>query len=187
MTTYLPDNTARLKVSYQGPRGQHTILFRSNNIDDAFITEAHTLIQAIANQGLFWDQTSFTGAQAAAQGSNVFIPVAWTAITIPADAPGAGNPTENDAYGMGLSINGRTLGGHRVRYFLFNVHVLQDRDSRITNAESAQVTAIVQAFTNFAGAAEPLIGIDRTGIAAIYGFADVNINKRIARRARRLG
>ena len=190
MTAYNPWNTPRLKVHAQGSRGSHYMLFRSMTLDSTFIGLVHTTINALADANIFWQGTSFDVAQTALIDSNVFVPVAdWIPIHIPHGGElSLGPPTEADPYGFRVSVNGRSVAGHRVRYFLFNTAFRNDRDGRLNESEVANVADVIDAFNPLLlSGGGTLCAIDQRPVVVLYPFLDTNVNRSIQRKARRLG
>jgi hypothetical protein len=180
MADYVPFNTKRLKVLQTGPRGTHHLIFRFPQVQ----SEATMLSQARAVcssfNGLLLDGTSFESAEVANEGSEVFVPVGWGAPIVTATGAGV---TANDEYGRYVNFVGRSTGGSRVAYYLFNVtRATGTANNRLTAAENANITTILNAFTTDA---VNLIAIDQNPFF-LKSYANTGINDAVAKKSRSL-
>lgn len=180
MADYVASNTPRLKVTQTGPRGTHKMTFRvvpGTSVADA-ISAVQPVIEAmfpILLNGVTW-----ASAEYAAEGSDVFLPTTFAPIP-------QGGATENvdNSYPYGQYVNfiGRSTGGSRVAFYLFNVtKATMTANNRLTAAEAASLTNIL---TVFAANADVLCGIDQNPFV-LKAYANTGINDDVAKKARAL-
>jgi hypothetical protein len=180
MADYAASNTKRLKVLQTGPRGTHHMIFRFPEVQSeaTMISQARTVTSAMTL--LCLNDTSFESAEVAHEGSEVYLPVVWGAPQIAT----FGEVTSiNDEYGRYVNFVGRSTGGSRVAFYLFNVHKLTGTaNNRLTAAENAAVgtirAALQDAGTNF-------VGIDQNPFV-LKSYANTGINGQVAKKARAL-
>jgi hypothetical protein len=180
MADYLSFNTPRLKVLQTGPRGTHHMIFRFG----LATSEANMITQsrAVCDQmkDLCLDGTAFESAELAAEGSEVFLPIAWGSPMVAATGAGV---TAQDEYGRYVNFVGRSTAGSRVAYYLFNVKKdTGTANNRLTIAENAQVGNILDAIRDDA---INLVAIDQNAFV-MKSYANTGINDAVAKKSRAL-
>lgn len=180
MADYLATNTPRLKVLYTGPRGTHHMIFRfapATSIAN-MVSQTRTIIGEL--KGFTLETTSFESAEHAAEGSEVFLPVDWGAAILSNSATAV---TANDEYGRYVNFVGRSTGGSRVAFYLFNVYRnTGTANNRLTNAENA---AVGPALATFAGSGINLVAIDQNPVV-MKSYCNTGINDAVAKKSRAL-
>lgn len=180
MADYIASNTKRLKVLQTGPRGTHHTIFRFPEVQSeaTMITQARAVCTAF--RMLCLDGTSYESAEVAHEGSEVFVPVAWGAAIVAA----AGIPvTLNDEYGRYVNFVGRSTGGSRVAFYLFNAQDnTRSANNRLTSAENAQVGNIIAALT---AGGNNFVAIDQNPFF-MKSYANTGINDAVAKKSRSL-
>lgn len=180
MADYTASNTKRLKVRQTGPRGTHHMVFRFPQVQSevTMISQARAICTAFSP--LCLDDASFESAEVASEGSEVFVPVAWGAAIISA----TGVPvTNNDEYGRYVNFVGRSTGGSRVAYYLFNVKdQTRSANNRLTSAENAHVGNVL---TAIATTGVNLVAIDQNPFF-MKSYANTGINDAVAKKSRAL-
>jgi hypothetical protein len=134
---YVPSNTKRYFLDYEGLMGHRTMQFRTNDAtsDATAVTEISEFITAI--RGIIYSSVSFTGLRVALKGSNVSNPVAgWTPIL--GSAVGTQGGADFPRY---FSYVGRSTDGARVRLSVYGSNVIIDPDYRYSTAENATMAA----------------------------------------------
>lgn len=180
MSDYAASNTKRLKVLQTGPRGTHHMSFRFPQVESAANMISQARVVCTAFNGLLLDGTSFESAEVASEGSEVFLPVDWGTPIVTATGAGV---TANDEYGRYVNFVGRSLGGSRVAYYLFNVtRATGTANNRLTNAENANVGTILAAF---AASGNNFLAIDQNPYV-LKSYANTGINDAVAKKARAL-
>ena len=180
MADYTASNTPRLKVLQTGPRGTHHMVFRFGPATSQvnMISQARAITGAML--GLCVDGTSFESAEVAAEGSEVFVPVAWGAVQTAASGQGV---TAQDEYGRYVNFVGRSTGGSRVAYYLFNVsYQTGTANNRLTAAEKAAVATVL---TAIATDGINLVAIDQNPFF-MKSYANTGINDAVAKKSRAL-
>ncbi len=180
MADYLSTNTPRLRVTQTGPRGTHKMTFRvASGSDSAAALTAVTPILELMFP-LMLNHTAWASAEFAAEGSDVFLPVAFTPLAAPENTENVDN---SYPYGQYVNFVGRTGSGSRVAYYLFNVtRATMTANNRLTTAEHASLAALLAAF---AANVPPLVGIDQNGYV-LKAYANTGINDQVAKKARSL-
>jgi hypothetical protein len=180
MADYVASNTKRLKVLQTGQRGTHHMTFRFPEVQSeaTMITQARAVCTAMAAFCIM--QTSFESAEVAHEGSEVFLPVVWGD---PITVAGTGVAGNNEEYGRYVNFVGRSTGGSRVAFYLFNVpQSTGTKNNRLTGAEDANVTAVIAALqaagTNF-------VAIDQNPFV-MKSYANTGINDAVAKKSRAL-
>lgn len=133
-----PDSTARLKVHYAvcGYRHTHQVRFKSPNTVDDAISAFNGLIAIIG--GSFFS-SEIVKLEVAADGSNIFNPVADEALA----GWGSGSGTPKDTANM-LNFIGRSLDGRKARADLFGCTITSaGGDYRDSGGESSSVNDAV--------------------------------------------
>lgn len=180
MADYVPSNTKRIKVLQTGPRGSHHMTFRFPEIQSEATMLSQTRAATLAMLGLCFDGTSWVSAEVAHEGSEVFLPIAWGAAQTAAG--GAGLTTQSE-YGRYVNFVGRSLGGSRVAYYLFNVvDATGTPNNRLTNAENPNVGLVI---ATLAGAGINIVAIDQNE-TVLKGYANTGINDAVAKKSRSL-
>lgn len=180
MADYVASNTKRLKVLYTGPRGSHHMVFRFPEVQSE-VTMIGQARAVCASFGAFTlEGTQFESAEVAHEGSEVFLPVTWGA---PVPSTSATGVTAQDEYGRYLNIIGRTTGGSRVAFYLFNAHKgIATANNRLTSAENPNLTTIFDAFTT---EGINMVGIDQNPFV-LKSYANTGINDAVAKKSRAL-
>lgn len=177
MADYLSTNTPRIKVLQTGPRGTHHMMFRYFPTVDlaTAVTEVHSICTIL--NGMCWSGTAMPTAEAAVEGSDVFLPIDWTAITV-----ASSNDVNNvHPYGEYANFMGRTLAGSRVAFYLFNViFSARTANNRCTAAEWSPIGDVIAALN---ASSAILCGIDQQPFV-MKGYANTGINKDVAKKSR---
>lgn len=180
MADYVASNTPRLKVLQTGPRGTHHMIFRFGLATSVvnMVDQARSVVTAMA--GMCLDTTSFVSAELAEEGSEVFLPVTWgSAIS----ATSGGAADNGDEYGRYVNFVGRSTGGSRCAFYLFNVfRNTGTPNNRLTNAENANVGNVL---TAIATDAINLCAIDQNPVI-MKAYANTGINDAVAKKSRSL-
>ena len=180
MADYAASNTKRIKVLQTGPRGTHHMVFRFPEVQDEATMIAQTRAATLAMLGMCLDGTTWASAEVAHEGSEVFLPVVWGAPQVAASGAGVDG---FDEYGRYCNFVGRSLGGSRVAYYLFNcIRQTGTANNRLTPAENANVSLIN---ATLAGAGINIIAIDQN-VTVMKGYANTGINDAVAKKARSL-
>lgn len=142
----LPENnTSRLFVDYTSGAYEHTLQLRfptGVSAADATVT-AQDICTALAP--FMNSNDSFIRARWSAAGSNIALPTGW----VPVVGTSVGAAHAEDPESAFVSVNGRTLGGRRVRWEFFSVIKVSTNwpdDNRYGPGESANADDIVDAF-----------------------------------------
>lgn len=165
----LPDSsTNRLFVDYTDGINNHTLMFRYPlsgtlagvmGVADDVLSAVSPLIHLI----------TITSARAAAAGSEISLPVAWTGLGTygATSVPGSRAPAQ-------ISFVGRSSDGRRARWFIFPYRAAIPDDFRLSTSENADVLATYNALVAGAAAGDlATIG----GLApTILPYANVNYN-----------
>jgi hypothetical protein len=178
MADYVSSNTDRYRLLQTGPRGSHFMQFRvvPGTTEIGAITAITPIIEAMIPFML--DGSSWASCEKALEGSDVFLPVPWT----PINATAGPNPLSNlQIYGAYINFVGRSTGGSRVAFYLFNVHMAyMTANNRLTGAENANVTAVLDAFAANSG---DLAAIDQNTYV-MKAYANTGINDKVAKKSR---
>lgn len=180
MADYLETNTARIRVTQTGPRGTHKMIFRVDPASTLLLAsdEAHAICTAIL--ALLLSGTGYPSAEAAAEGSDVFLPIDWEPITHVTGIETVSNAHEYGAY---ANFVGRTVGGSRVAFYVFNIiNQIKTANNRLTVAEFGELAGMLTAFN---GATGILCGIDQNSFT-MKGYVNTGINDRVAKKSRSL-
>jgi hypothetical protein len=180
MADYLQTNTARIRVTQTGPRGTHKMVFRVDPASTIALArdEAHAICTLMLPFML--SATAWPSAESAAEGSDVFLPIDWTTIIHTDGIEAANNSHEYGAY---CNFFGRSAGGSRCAWYLFNIiNAVKTANNRLTAAEFPSLTALLDAFNGSAGI---ISGIDQNPFI-MKGYANTGINGRVAKKARAL-
>lgn len=178
MADYLATNTPRIRVTQTGPRGTHKTNFRYFPGGDlaAAITEVRSICTLI--QPMCWLGTGWSSAEAADEGSDVFLPVTWAPITAGATSNVADN---TDEYGYYLNLVGRTTGGSRVAWYLFNcTKQIRTANNRLVGSENTNLTDLLAAMN---AATAILCGIDQNPFV-MKAYGNTGINDKVGRKSR---
>jgi hypothetical protein len=142
------------------------------------ITQVRTVLGEM--KGLTLEGTAFESAELAAEGSEVFLPVDFGA---PITSNSSTAATVNDEYGRYVNFVGRTTGGSRVAFYLFNVYRnTGTANNRLTVTENAVVGTVLP---TLAGSGINLVGIDQNPFV-MKSYANTGINDAVAKKARAL-
>ena len=180
MADYLATNTPRLRFTQTGPRGTHRMNFRfvPGTTSAAALTAATPVLEAM--MAFTFDGTSWASADWALEGSDVFLPVTWTPLTyVNAFAPVG----TLDEYGRYLNFVGRTIGGSRATWYLFNVNrAYGTANNRLTPGESELLAPVLDALE---ANSPPICGIDQTTFR-LKRYANSGLNDQVAKKSRAL-
>lgn len=127
----LPENnTNRLFLDYEGPSGQHSLLFRANDTIDgpAMIDQISTVLPELL---AVWNtQTNISGWRFGEAGSSVTLPLEGPTGT--GSAGVAVGPADYPAF---VAFVGRSVLGRRWRLTLYETQTLPDTDYRLPEAQ----------------------------------------------------
>lgn len=180
MADYLATNTPRIRLLQTGPRGTHHMTFRyapgaTQAAALAAVTPIAELMLPFMLAGSSWES-----AEAAAEGSDVFLPIEWSPL-VAGDTGGIASNA--DPYGHYVNFVGRSLGGSRVAWYLFNTsYAFGTANNRLTSAERPILTALIAAFNANSGT---IVGVDQTGFV-MKSYANTGINDKVAKKSRAL-
>ena len=180
MADYLSTNTPRLKMTQSGPRGTHHMTFRVGSAIEppAALTAVTPIIQLMLP--FMMSGTAWSAAEWAAQGSDVFLPITFTPIIHPDNTEYVTNLHEYGAY---INFVGRSTGGSRVAFYLFNITLgCKTANNRLTAAEHAGISPLLAAF---AANAATLAGIDQNPFV-LKAYANSGVNGKVAKKSRSL-
>lgn len=180
MADYLATNTQRYKVLYTGPRGTHHMIFRfpTGTSLANMTSQVRTVLGEM--KGLTLEGTQFESAELAPEGSEVFLPVDFGAVIVSNSATGV---TAQDEYGRYVNFVGRSTGGSRVAFYLFNVHKgTASANNRLTAAENAVVGTVIP---TLAGSGINICAIDQNPFV-MKSYANTGINDAVAKKSRSL-
>jgi len=134
------DNTHRFYYHYANAINPHTLVIRATAGTD--LAAADALVAAILTAiGANFPASTITGVEESAQGSNLRFPVA-SARTGDTFGGGTGS-VEQDA--IAIMFGGRSLGGRRMRLFLFGWGGGFSANFRIQSVENAGVASAINA------------------------------------------
>lgn len=139
MPTVPRDTTNRLKVSYTGPFGRHTMLFHGvTGVSEADLT---TAVRAVleAMKEITYTGTTFDQAEYAAAGSTLFFPIAWVPIT----QAGGISPGVNTSKALSFQFGARGTDGVRTKLYLYNGSTSVDQNMRWLLADSAELEDVI--------------------------------------------
>lgn len=128
-------NTPRYRIVYNTGENEHTLQIRhaatvSTTLAGQQIADFLTQIEPLLGE------ITIVRAEAAAAGSNVFVPAFW-----PGDPTyGSGDPGAINEPAF-ISFVGRSTGGRRIRVFVFGISAVTQADYRLSEGESAVVAA----------------------------------------------
>jgi hypothetical protein len=150
----------------------HRVLAADN---PTFIANVHDICEAMV--ALLWTDSEFTGADLAAAGSTIFLPVSWDVIT----QEGGSAPDVNSSPSAFLNWGGRDSNGRRVKLYLFEVSAPPRQDMRFNDGESALVDAVTDALNGEGSTIATISGLSPIW----YTYANVGQNDFLTHRARR--
>lgn len=193
MASYAPNFTARLKLFYNHLGVEYSALWRYRSAEMSASLLASDLASFYGQfMSLCWEDFAFTRAEYSNEGDDFFLPIdvppALAALT-----PGLGSPAQAGEYrAVALNFNGKTITGNPWRCYVYGVQVdaftgnaANPQDNfRLTRAESPVVDAACAELQALSLTGN-MIGNDGNDVVAIYGYANVTINKYRIRRARR--
>lgn len=162
-----PNSTARVKVFYETCGHVHTaqIRYKAPNTVDDVITAFNDLITACG--GMFY-HSSFIDAQVAADGSNVFNPVAggW-----PVEWGGATH--DQSATAQYVDFVGRSFDGRRVRFSLFGaIYTVSGANYRTLSTEEPMVDDAVNVLNGAEG-----VFLSINGFQPVWkSYVDIGVN-----------
>lgn len=135
-----PNNTARVKVTYQNAIAEHTFVVRVDDVSSVTALEGQLSI-ILADLSDLFDFSEVTGVQFAAEGSDLFFP----------HPPGllggftwGSGPATQESNAVALTFVGRSLTGRRARFSIFG-YAGAISDYRLTSAENADIASTVTA------------------------------------------
>ena len=154
------------------------MLFRgiSGSSQGAIVSAARSVITAMVD--MQYDGTSWGSAEFAAQGSNVFLPVAgWTPIVSTSGV----DPGTNNGVAKFLEFGMRDTFGIRAKWYLYETPVQEELDYRVDGGVSTEVDAIITAFQTTAVYIGTITGVHGT----MYTYANIGENDYWVHKARR--
>ena len=176
MANYASNNTRRAKLTYQGPTGKHSCLFRFGT--DVTANDARAALQVLVPKiaAMQYNQYVWTGFAWADKGDNTFTDGAWEPIT----ATGNDQPQPLSATANFFSFGGKSNADSRwfveVHGYAFNLVY----PWRILAANSAVVNALMDALDTL----NPrLASVD--GLTTFFKpYININMDDRIVSAAR---
>lgn len=175
----LPQNgTPRLRCHYEGPFGQHVMLFRGPNGGTTTDLAISARVVIFQMTDLQYNDTQWGSAEAADEGSDLFFPVSgWTPLTSVSGA----NPGANNGIARFLEFGGRSSGGRRAKFYLFEVAQQEDADYKVPYGSVTPIDQVIDAFND---EDTELAAIDGNLIVA-YPYANIGDNDYWVHKARR--
>lgn len=141
------DNTRRIKLTYQGNSGEHTLQLRPapSLTVGGCLALAQDVVAVLRT--LQWSSASWSIVELAAAGSDVFDPIGVLNVT---GAQG-GEPQANQRAAF-LTFGGRAPGGRRWSIKLFETYLTPPSNFRYEASENAGVDAVLTELQALAGA-----------------------------------
>ena len=175
----LPVNgTDRLKCTYSGPFGTHTMVFRAPDGEThaGLLADVQALVPFLA--ACQYDGTVWGTAEYSASGSDIFLPeVDWIAITSDSGV----NPAGTNGPSAFLEFGGRSAGGRRVKFYLFETFFSPNDKMKIEQGQSTLVDDVVGQLNDDGSEICAIDGL----VTTYYTYANVGQNDYITHRARR--
>src|SRR4029453_12185032 len=166
----LPLNTtARLKCPSSGPFGTHTMIFRAPDGEShaGLVEDARNVISAMAN--CQFDGTVWGTAEYSVSGSDLFFPESdWE----PIESESGINPGANSGPSTFLEFGGRSAGGRRVKFYLFETFFQEDEDMKYEAGDSALVDEVI---TQLGRPESEICAIDGL-VTTYYTYANIGQN-----------
>lgn len=172
------NNTLRIWVKQEGPRGTHETMFRF--ADGVPVVDAVDSIVDIltAAQGLVYEDQVWSSARASAAGSDISFPIAWT----PIEGTNGNTPTDTTKPFF-VTFVGRSTGGRQVAWTIGGAALISDSNYRVVEGENPGVDATLDAFRLAEPAPTAIDGLD----PLMYSYANVGYNAYFQRKLRRTG
>lgn len=182
---FSPSNTSRLWVLYTSGGFQHELLFRGPvaGAQSPLTEAAHSVCEAMVP--LMDPDDGFLSARFAELGSDISVPVAWTAIF----GTGSGGQVPGDSQANFLDFMGRDQTfGARVRWSLYTTSstAIHPDSNRIPEGVAAPIDAVIDALRAAANApatVDRICAISK-GQPVIYGYVNVAYNSYWQRKQR---
>jgi len=173
-----PNTAPRLRVTYTGPFGTHTMLFHGNLGTDAGDLAGDVSDFIDQAKELQYDGTVWSTAEFADEGSNLFFAYpGWTPIT----STTGNDPGVASSPSAFVQFGGRDASsGTRVKLYLFEVTQQATQTMRINAGESALVDAVITELKSVDNNIANIAG--RTPIW--YSYANVGQNDFLTHKAR---
>lgn len=170
--------TDRYFLDYEGPAGQHTVLFRfaPSAVQADAIDKVEQVATAMAP--FLTPDTTFHQLRVSQSGTLVSFPVAWT----PIDGTSEDTMTPEE-YPNFVSWVGRDQSGVRVRWTLQGIPLNPDADYRIPAGDNVAVQAVLSALSG--GAA--LLVTASGAVPILNQYANFGRNAYFQRQRRRVG
>jgi len=173
-----PTTTCRLRLHYNGPFGEHTMLFhgRTGVSESALSGAVFNVVSTFAP--LMFSDVVFTSAEFAAAGSPLFFNSLWTTV----NSTGPEDPTINSSPSTFMQFGGRgDSDGVRVKLYLFETGFQYRADMRYNAGENADLDdAIAQLQTQ-----DSVIGNIAGNRVIWYNYVNVGQNDYLTHKARR--
>jgi hypothetical protein len=172
-----PTATDRLKIKYEGPFGNHTLLLHAKDgVPTAdFIADAIALLNQLAK--LLYSTAAFTDALLALAGSDIFNAIPFTVIP----STGPTTPDVNSAPSTFIQFGGRDSAGKRVKLYLFESGFLPRFDMRYQAGENADLDDTVAMLSDETST----IGTIAGGAPVWKSYVNVGQNDYLTHKARR--
>lgn len=175
----LPVNgTDRLKVTYSGPFGTHTMMFRAPDGEThaGLVEDVQALVPLMA--AAQYDGTIWGTAEYSVSGSDIFLPESdWVAVTSDSGI----NPSGISAPSAFLEFGGRSAGGRRVKFYLFETFFAPSEDMKVDGGESVIVDTIIGQLNDDGSEICAIDGL----VTTYYSYANLGQNDYLTHRARR--
>lgn len=174
-----PTTTIRIRAHYNGPMGDHTMLF--HGVTGTALIDLQAAVAAFASLAgdLQYQGTSWTTAEFALAGSAIFLPVpGWVAIND--SSTNAANVNSSPSRFLNWVGRDATV-GTRVKLYLFEIYATAKQDMRWNAGEAAPIDAI----TDFLNDEASVIGNIAGRVPVWNDYANVGENDYLTHRARR--
>jgi len=143
-----PQTSARLKIHYNGPYGDHVMLIRggTDTSESTMVEMAMDLVGVM--KVLNYNTVVYGSVEYAPAGQTFFNEVTgWTPVT----AGGASGPASSDVPSRFLNFCGRSPStGKRTKIYLFETYVNGDNSMRLSIAESVPISNVVDVLNDSA-------------------------------------
>lgn len=179
MAPVSPTTTNRLRLTYTGPFGTHTMVFHGRVGSTQSGLRAAVVAVVAAMTGFQWNTTVWDKAEYAPAGSNIFnIDTAWSTIV----ATNGNNPTAASAPSGFAQFGGRGNGdGVRAKWYLFEDVADSNATMRIQAGDNATIAGVISALEDNSA----VIGNIAGSLLSIYQYANLGQNDYLTHKARR--
>jgi len=173
-----PTTTSRLRVSYTGPFGTHTMLFHGELAQSEAdlvgdVADFVDVAGALQFVGTVWSTAEY-----AAEGSPLFFPTSlWDPITVSASiGPDTGNGPANF-----LQFGGRdSTAGVRVKLYLYEVRISANSAMKVAGSANAAVQAVITELQSIDNTISNIAG----RVPVWYEYANIGQNDFLTHKAR---